>query len=346
MVVRQTRALRPSAFTLVELLVVISIIGVLMALLLPAVNAARAAMWKAECSNNIKQLTTAMTNWSSAKQMRLPGYAEPVGTMTIGSNTVPKRMPWPVALMPYMEQQQLYDQFRSATLAQAIGASGTSGVFVPTFVCAADGEKGSQSGAQMSYVANVGMFVANRDPTAAVQPAYKANGVFQNAEEKRTGPLPANVILPKITLSLSGIKDGAGQTVAFSENLQAVTYGLPAAYDPTTLADEERFRLAAGFQWYPAPTPAQLNRAKINGDFKNPVLATNPDMTAYPPQEAARPSSQHAGGVNMGFVDGHVQFMPANVDYLVYQQLMTPDGGNSNMPSGTGNTPIPWEDIN
>lgn len=247
-------------------------------------------------------------------------------------------------MMSYMEQQQLYDDFRDDTLAQALAKSGSGGVLIPTYICAADGEKGSQTGAQMSYVANVGMFVANRDPTVTPQPAYKANGVFQNAEEKRTGPLPANVILPKITLNLSAIKDGAGQTVAFSENLQAVTYGLPAGYDPTTLADEERFRLAAGFQWYPTVTPTAL--MQINGNAKDPTLVTNPDMTTFPPQESARPSSFHAGGVNMGFVDGHVQFIPANIDYVVYQQLMTPDGGNSNMPTGTGNVPIPWENIN
>lgn len=364
MVVPQTRAQRRSAFTLVELLVVISIIGVLMALLLPAVNAARATMWKAECANNIKQLTTAMTNWTAAKQMRLPGYAEPVGTIPVGANlTIPKRMPWPVALMPYMEQQQLYDRFREATLAQAIAASGSGGTLIPSFICAADGEKGSGTGAQMSYVANVGMYVANRDPTVTPQPAYRANGVFQNAEEKRTAPGNAGIILPSITLKLSGVTDGAAQTVAFSENIQAVTYGLPAAYDPATLADEERFRLAAGFQWYPLTTvpaatdPRPINHPTVAGptNFKNPMLATDPDMSPstsppFPGQEFARPSSFHAGGVNMGFVDGHVQFIPASISYTVYMQLMTPDGMKSNMPviSGnpTGDDPIPWQDIN
>lgn len=341
MVVRQTRALKRSAFTLVELLVVISIIGVLMALLLPAVNAARAAMWKAECANNIKQLTTATTNWSAAKQMRLPGYAEPVGG---------KRMPWPVALMPYMEQQQLYDKFRVANFATALQMSDTIdpidplAVTIPNFVCTADGNKGALTGAQMSYVANVGM--AGTNWTTYPPQLYKANGVFQNAELLAgTGPgapSPQDGV-DKVTLNMSGITDGAGQTVAFSENVQAVTYGLPPAYtaDPTDLTEEQRFRLSAGFQWLQNPTAADLAIASINGGFKDPTLSV------YANPLAARPSSFHAGGVNMGFLDGHIQFVPtASIDYVVYKQLMTPDSAKSDMPPLEKSRTIPWEDIN
>lgn len=342
--VRQTRAPQRSAFTLVELLVVISIIGVLMALLLPAVNAARAAAWRMECSNNMKQLCTATQNWTSAKKMRLPGYAEPVGN---------KRLPWPIALMPYIEGATLYEQFRGATWAQAIAEAEANGTYIPNYVCPADGIKSSETGAQMSYCANVGRYVADRDPTIVPQPAYKANGVFQNSEEKRDGPAAgANVILPKITLDFAGLNDGAPYTVAFSENLQAVTYGLPNAYDPFTLGpEEERFRLAAGFQWYVpngSPVPEVL---KINGDIKNPAIGN-----VYTNQQTARPSSYHAGGVNMGFLDGHVQFIPDTIDYAVYLQLMTPNSVASDAPNITvpgqpatvtyKNIQIPWDQIN
>jgi prepilin-type processing-associated H-X9-DG protein len=283
-----------------------------------------------ECSNNLTQLMKATQNWTAAKQMRLPGYTEPVGG---------KRLTWPVALMPYMEQQQLYDRFRSAadlTVVKGMSGTGANAQFLPGFVCAADGNKGAETGAQMSYVANTGMYVADRTTYTTRQ--SKANGVFQNSE--------ANALtgMPKVTLNVADVADGASQTVAYSENVQAVTYGIPAPYDPTALADEEGLRLAAGFQWYPAPTAAQLNTVQINGDVKNPAIQTRPDMPSYPPQETARPSSYHAGGVNMGFLDGHVQFMPQTIDYNVYMQLMTPDSGASDMPNKA--TVVPWDQIN
>src|SRR5689334_15791940 len=86
-------------FTLVELLVVIAIIGVLVALLLPAVQAAREAARRAQCSNNLKQLSLALHNYENTHNT-LP----PAG---IDSN----QMSWVVLLLPYFEQQNLYSQF-------------------------------------------------------------------------------------------------------------------------------------------------------------------------------------------------------------------------------------------
>src|SRR5438876_1373568 len=92
-------SIRRRGFTLVELLVVIAIIGVLVALLLPAVQAAREAARRAQCSNNLKQLSLALLNYETVHNT-LP----PAG---IDSN----QMSWAVLLLPYFEQQALYDQF-------------------------------------------------------------------------------------------------------------------------------------------------------------------------------------------------------------------------------------------
>jgi prepilin-type N-terminal cleavage/methylation domain-containing protein len=86
-------------FTLVELLVVIAIIGVLVALLLPAVQAAREAARRMRCSNNLKQLSLGLHNYEDVHKV-LP----PAG---INSN----QMSWLVLLLPYIEQQNLYNQF-------------------------------------------------------------------------------------------------------------------------------------------------------------------------------------------------------------------------------------------
>src|SRR4051812_46549754 len=88
-----------AGFTLVELLVVIAIIGVLVALLLPAVQAAREAARRTQCSNNLKQLSLALLNYETVHTTFPPA----------GIDT--NQMSWTVLLLPYFEQQALYDQF-------------------------------------------------------------------------------------------------------------------------------------------------------------------------------------------------------------------------------------------
>ena len=107
------------AFTLVELLVVIAIIGILIALLLPAVQAARAAARRMQCTNNVKQIVLAMHNYHDAVKVLPPGWIyHRAGNGTITSNNTPDSDPhgmtkpywgWNVFILPYIEQTALYD---------------------------------------------------------------------------------------------------------------------------------------------------------------------------------------------------------------------------------------------
>ena len=102
-------------FTLVELLVVIAIIGILVGLLLPAVQAAREAARRMQCSNNVKQLGLAAHNFESAFKRFPPGY---LGINRIGAAGLPQQ-DWGtnsgvshlVYMLPYMEQSAIYDMF-------------------------------------------------------------------------------------------------------------------------------------------------------------------------------------------------------------------------------------------
>src|SRR5437016_1304424 len=89
------------AFTLVELLVVIAIIGVLVALLLPAVQMARESARRTQCSNNLKQLGVGMTQYADTFR-----GAFPVGSYACCWGT------WQVAMLPYVEQKSLFDQYK------------------------------------------------------------------------------------------------------------------------------------------------------------------------------------------------------------------------------------------
>src|SRR5215204_4997663 len=91
------------AFTLVELLVVIAIIGVLVALLMPAVQAAREASRRSQCQNNLKQLGIAIHNFHDVKK-QLPSSTRPVASSTVRIGSL-------VFLLPFIERQDLWDLY-------------------------------------------------------------------------------------------------------------------------------------------------------------------------------------------------------------------------------------------
>ncbi len=125
-----------SGFTIVELLVVIAIIGVLMALLLPAVQSARESGRKTACMSNVTQLGLAVNRFDQDKG-KVPGWSQPLSSNVVG---------WPVMSLPYIERNDLYAEW-------AIG--NTPAVLVNVFICpSAQPNAGNDS--PLSYVGNCG----------------------------------------------------------------------------------------------------------------------------------------------------------------------------------------------
>ena len=182
-----------SAFTLVELLVVISIIGMLIALLLPAVQAAREAGRRTQCINSQKNVALAVHSFEAARAPngRLPGFGNHIGT-TYGdmADQTPQssgadaqrviNASWLVSLMPYMEQTPVWERWTNRD-ADANGDSAPRPrVTWPILHCPSDPPPGSQS-MHSSYAANCGRY--DLDPNLPSTPLdRRENGVFHNRQ--------------------------------------------------------------------------------------------------------------------------------------------------------------------
>ncbi len=315
-----SRAKRP-AFTLVELLVVVVIIGMLVAMLLPAVIGARARARQTQCQNNQHELGLAVTQYETQKN-HFPGYLNRFGASNRPLN-------WCMVLLPYLGRNDLWQELMA-------GKTPNPTLKIAQFLCPDD----QGVGKTLSYVANCGCLDPLPGlPSSSVPSAdFAWNGVFHNLFSFRQ---------PRLTAS--DIKDGAQQTLLFSENLdnsQPGVPGVPASWlynlaDPTSepmlgmifldrrnpdLLKQYGDGSAAGW-WGNDPNDLcfKINQCKEAGQ--------------YP-----RPASNHTGGVVVTFCDGHQQFLSERIWYYTYIDLMTPDstkafGGDrgKTFPSVLGN---------
>ena len=126
---------RSSGFTLIELLVVIAIIGVLIALLLPAVQMARESARKTHCANNLKQIGLAMHGYLDSKKAFPPGY---VSTVLPDHDDGGPGWAWGAMILPYIEQAALFQQVNLTVPVEGETAADIRTESVPVFICPSD----------------------------------------------------------------------------------------------------------------------------------------------------------------------------------------------------------------
>ena len=353
---------RRQGFTLIELLVVISIIAVLASLIMPAIMNARAAARRTQCANNMKQLAAATQNFSSGANGRLPAAYDwyPTYDSSTGQPIAKTMMrPWPVALLPFLDRNDLQRVIASATLGQVGVSSGVP--HVEAFTCVVDDGNFNQN-AGLSYVGNggymdvaTGVFNnANLHNAMVTSPAIPntriahATGVFW-APDRSLNVLATsgNVIAPglpayakddfRMSLDFISAGDGTSNTVLFGENLQGGDWawnGGPnqggSLFGVLVMAGAEN---AAGNIETGATLRLNLNvgvNANAIGSrgFDLPQVAAgrlNRNLVATR-FLAPRPSSNHGELINFAFCGGNVRSINMNIDPRVFARLVTSDG--------------------
>lgn len=315
-------------FTLVELLVVISIIGMLMALLLPAVQAAREAGRRNTCANNQRNIGLAFMNFESAKKF-FPGYLNKIPGTSVTDTTYAKTVSYIVPLFPYLERTDLAGIWTNTAVNAATAQASPNDVYLEILNCPSNPAPSRTLGSTfMAYIVNGGS--ATSASTPVKNPERVAEGVCFD-QSLDTGA-------QKMTLDYLNANDGTSNTMLLTENIQAErwqlmsdpaagtanhTWTTPAAGTPPTQANSASRDDALNhhiFVWLDTTSPTARNR--INGEIN--ISPAIPDPSTD--MNSSRPSSRHAGGVNMVFCDSHIKFIADSIDYPVYRQLMTPQG--------------------
>ncbi len=344
------------AFTLVELLVVIAIIGILVGLLLPAVQAAREAARRMQCTNNLKQLALAEHNHADAFKRFSPASQDPRWRSALNGGSAWDRLSYLTGILPYIEQNALYNQIVPFQLAGGTPwdaydrTDSSTGVTVqspfrrdiPTFRCPSDAVQIDIEDARpTNYAGNRGDVYLNSGD-------HEWRGVFSNGERGQA--------------DFAKIRDGTSNTVMLGELVIGRQNGVVG--QDTILEGTARDSVGlVGGQYSPGLCLAQRGpngllvgpslqnswgntgwgKGRRWGDALNAftgfftILPPNGPTCANDNAESnAMPtaSSYHTGGVNIAMCDGSVRFISENIDTGNLSQTVPPLPENSRTYSG------------
>ncbi|MDA1052933.1 MAG: DUF1559 domain-containing protein [Planctomycetota bacterium] len=347
-------------FTLVELLVVIAIIGILVALLLPAVQAAREAARRMSCGNNLKQIALAIHNYHDTYKAFPPirgGQLVRGGSQPFGSNVTSypgcpgwfnsTAWSWRALILPFVEQQPLYDQInfnviRDTTCYSAApawtGNKDPNQVQIPGYNCPSEAWPNNGANAPTNYAGIWGM---NANPFDG---NIRRLGIFGMGSSVAT-------------VRMASITDGTANTVMVGEVYRGVPYWRTTGGSHTGQRCD-RWIVETGFcgadTSYPPNTyklskTACLTRPPLSGP-DNSTNAVNPndcplknccaDLVSWVDNHnngnsGRRPiSSLHPGGAQAAYADGSVKLVPDTVDTVIWQNTGTRAGGENAVFTG------------
>jgi len=308
---------RVSGFTLVELLVVIAIIGILVALLLPAVQAAREAARRNSCASNLRQITLGMLLYNDARSGLPPGNTGPLqGTGSWSGQFSDGGLPWgtfgwAATILPFVEEQNLYNRIDFTKTAYA------------STIPEGSGDRGPAGSPENKYAADhtPPLFICPSSHRVQAESTfdgylfkdYGINGGFDCCPERTQissrGAKGEGIAYVNSHIRLKKIVDGTSKTCAI---IEFAHWGNHSFVNMESGANQ--------FFWVHHPSQGYVN----SNDDDGPNTPTPPNTNTFNHRGAF---SDHAGGVQATMCDGSVRWVSNEVDFPLYAALFTRAGG-------------------
>jgi prepilin-type N-terminal cleavage/methylation domain-containing protein/prepilin-type processing-associated H-X9-DG protein len=333
----RTMKIKHGGFTLVELLVVIAIIGILIALLLPAVQAAREAARRTQCTNTLKQLALAVHNYTSARKSLPPGKTVQYTTAN-NCDSFNNYTNWALESLPFMEETALFQQYRfdltndnplnqpvtQQILSWMVCPSDPNGTRIgqpangPVGPFAAGSYKGVSGRARYSLSNSLDYYDSAR-ATSSLQ-AIDRGALFVVPRNPGTSPNCATSIISKSAIRPSQITDGASKTLLIGEY--------------TTISNLGRAGYWANSYYAMNLASVHIPAASFTGST---APALDPDFDVCETKLGSRHACArtftgiHGGGgaINFAYCDGGVRRIVTTIDLQVLAAMATTAGGEN-----------------
>jgi len=315
---------RQRGFTLVELLVVIAIIGILIALLLPAVQSAREAARRGACLNNLKQLALAVSLYDDQNK-RLPPGSTGAAKGSEGAYTFPSpwsdpqgggglpwgHYSWAAVILPFMEGQNIYNTIDFTVPAYAESIPEDAGWGKERGPAGNPKNKQASMSQPASFVCPSAHTAINLASGLRRQSMFKDYGINTGSGNdgccaERNGPHDG-IAWVRSSVRLGEVLDGTSSTFLFLE----FAHNAGHSWTSPEMGTNQFF-------WVHHISQGYVTAAEYGG------APAFPPNTTFPNTRGA--FSDHPGGVNAAYLDNHVAFISNNVDTRLYARLFTREG--------------------